>query len=159
MTAWDTAIGHVLQAEGGYVDNPRDPGGETNFGISKRAYPALDIRALTPEAATAIYRRDYWDACQCDKLPGPVAVVLFDAAVNQGVGAAVRMLQHALRVAEDGAIGVQTLDAVAHRGTVQLAKRLMALRIKRYAATANWDTFADSWLARCMDCLEAAVRL
>src|SRR5574343_326744 len=72
--AFDRLIGH----EGGYVFDPHDPGGETKFGISKRAYPALDIAALTLADAKAIYRRDYWDGAQCDRLPPDLAFDRFN---------------------------------------------------------------------------------
>lgn len=76
------------QIGGDYVNDARDPGGETNFGISKRSYPRVNIRDLTRDDAVAIYRRDFWDASNCDALPAKLAVALFDCAVNQGPGIA-----------------------------------------------------------------------
>ena len=76
----------VLSAEGGLVDDGSDPGGLTKFGISQRAYPNLDIRELTIEGAKALYRKDYWNRFSCDKLPPGIALLVFDAAVNQGAG-------------------------------------------------------------------------
>src|SRR5581483_11873606 len=102
---FQAAVDFVLAAEGGIVDDPSDPGGLTRFGISQRAYPNLDIRRLTLADAKALYRKDYWDACSCDKLPPGIAFVVFDAAVNQGVSASIRMLQRAVSVKEDGVIG------------------------------------------------------
>ena len=93
---FDTAMTAVLGYEGGYVNDPNDPGGETNWGISKRAYPNLDVKNLTRDGAIQIYRRDYWDALGCDRFPSVIAIALFDAAVNQGPVAAVRILQRAL---------------------------------------------------------------
>ena len=87
---FDRAIDFVLRHEGGYVNDPRDPGGETNFGISRRAYPTLDIKNLTKEQATGIYRKDYWDKVGGDILPWPWDLILFDTAVNQGVAWAIR---------------------------------------------------------------------
>jgi lysozyme family protein len=98
MDPFETAVDFVLSAEGGLVDDGSDPGGITKFGISQRAYPDLNIRDLTIDGAKAIYREDYWNLCSCDKLPAGVALVVFDAAVNQGVGASIRMLQSALKV-------------------------------------------------------------
>lgn len=80
------ALGFVLPQEGGYVNDPDDPGGETKWGISKRAYPNEDIKNLTPERACTIYATDYWDACGCDAIPFPLNVAVFDSAVNCGVG-------------------------------------------------------------------------
>lgn len=84
ITAND-AIQRVLQREGGFVDNPADRGGATNFGISQKAYPKLDIANLTEADAARIYKRDYWDRINADKLPANIREMAFDAAVNQGV--------------------------------------------------------------------------
>ncbi len=84
MSTFDTAVTAVLSYEGGYVNDPNDPGGETNWRISKRAYPNLDIKNLTRDQAIQIYRRDYWDSLECDRFPPLIAIALFDAAVNQG---------------------------------------------------------------------------
>lgn len=88
MDNFDRCIPFVLKWEGGYVNHPDDPGGETKYGISKRAYPDLDIKSLTLDDAKSIYRRDYWDASNCDSFDLPLAVVVFDSAVNCGVGRA-----------------------------------------------------------------------
>lgn len=80
------AVGFVLDREGGYTYDPDDPGGETNWGISKVAHPRVDIKNLTREGAIAIYRESYWLAMGCDFLPWPLDVVIFDTAVNQGPG-------------------------------------------------------------------------
>lgn len=85
-SAFEAAVETILGHEGGYANDPDDRGGETKFGISKRAYPHLDIRNLTRDAAVEIYRRDYWEALGADSLPPELQEVAFDAAVNQGVG-------------------------------------------------------------------------
>ncbi len=85
---FERALKLVLDHEGGYVNDPDDPGGETKYGISKRAYPSLDIKNLTVEQAAGIYWRDYWDACSCDQLAYPMDITVFDTAVNCGCGAA-----------------------------------------------------------------------
>ncbi len=79
------ALAFVLEFEGGYSNDPDDPGGETKWGISKRAYPNVDILNLTPEQALEIYSRDYWDALDCDSYSYPNAISIFDTAVNCGV--------------------------------------------------------------------------
>ena len=123
MTSFDQAFAAVIGHEGGYTDDPRDAGNwtggaagqgalrGTNRGISAAAYPALDIAALTAADARAIYRRDYWDKVAGDSLPPPLALLVFDAAVNAGVGRAARWLQGAAGVHADGAIGPATLAA------------------------------------------------
>jgi lysozyme family protein len=82
----------TLKWEGGYSNDPTDPGGETKWGISKRAHPDLDIKGLTPERAAEIYATDYWDKAGCDALPYPLCACVFDTAVNLGVGRAKALL-------------------------------------------------------------------
>ena len=92
------------EIEGNYSDDPRDPGGETIHGITKRYHPEAWANGLpTIERERAIYRTEYWDAVQADSLPWPLCLYVFDAAVNQGVSAAARMLQRAVQTAQDGA--------------------------------------------------------
>ena len=81
MSDFERAFDLLMESEGGYSDDPADPGGETNFGISKRAYPKEDIRFLTLERAKEIYKRDYWDAIRADDLPYPINILIFDAAL------------------------------------------------------------------------------
>jgi hypothetical protein len=81
---FDAALAFTLQWEGGYSCDPDDPGGETNWGISKRTYPHLDIKGLTRDDAAAIYRRDYWDSLKLDGEFTPLDITLFDSAVNLG---------------------------------------------------------------------------
>jgi lysozyme family protein len=117
---FNACIGFTLRCEGGFTMNPEDrgnwTGGEigvgllkgTNFGLSAASYPHLNLRDLTPEAADAIYRRDYWQPVSGDELPAGLDVMVFDQAVNAGVGASVRLLQAALAVAVDGQMGPRT---------------------------------------------------
>lgn len=92
---FEKAVAFVLKHEGGYINDPRDPGGETKYGISKRAYPALDIKNLTEEQAKAIYRLDYWDRGGCNSLDWPLCFVHFDSCVNLGVGRATALKEKA----------------------------------------------------------------
>jgi lysozyme family protein len=91
--SFEQALKFVLEREGGYVNDPLDPGGETKYGISKKSYPNVDIRNLTPELAGSIYQADYWAPCGCDDRPAPLALVVFDTAVNIGTARAVAWLQ------------------------------------------------------------------
>ena len=91
--SFDQALKFVLEREGGYVNDPLDPGGETKYGISKKSYPNVDIRHLTPELAAVIYQSDYWAPAGCDDLSPDLALVVFDTAVNCGVKRAVEWLQ------------------------------------------------------------------
>lgn len=150
-TDWDKAIAFVLNAEGGYTDDQNDPGGETNFGISKKAYPNIDIKNLTMEEAKGIYRRDYWQPCRCDELPSGLAICIFDCAVNQGVSKAKRILQIALNVNVDGVIGDDTITA-AFKSDINVVKRFLAIRLGEYAklmiANQALLAFAFNWFSR-----------
>jgi lysozyme family protein len=90
MTDFDKALKHIFKWEGGYVNDPKDPGGETKFGISKRAYPDLNIKELSEKQAELIYRLDYWDKAGCDKTSYPLNIVVFDTAVNMGISRAIK---------------------------------------------------------------------
>lgn len=145
---FDTAFERVLGHEGGYVNDRRDPGGETKFGISKRAYPQEDIAALTIERAREIYRRDYWGPAGCDAVPDAVKLPLFDLAVNSGVRTAVRLLQRACGVPVDGVLGPQTIQATSSMPAPRLVARLVAHRLHMMTDLASWDDFGRGWARR-----------
>lgn len=158
--AFRKAVALILKHEGGYVNDPRDPGGETNFGISKRSYPHEDIARLTVERATELYFRDYWTAVRGEDLPAPLALVTFDMAVNAGVGAAVRLLQKTVGATVDGKMGPETITKAASlNDPAAAARRLSRRRIRYYASLSNWaiDAYADSWTQRTLDTLVVAV--
>lgn len=92
---FETAVAGLLKTEGGYANDPKDRGGETKYGISKKAYPNLDIPSLSVDDAKAIYRKDYWDVIGAGKLPAGLREAAFDAAVNQGPGWTKRALARA----------------------------------------------------------------
>jgi lysozyme family protein len=142
--AFEILIGH----EGGYVNHPGDPGGETRFGISKRAYPALDIKALTLDHAKALYRRDYWIPAGCDRAPEPLRFDLLDMAVNSGVKAAIMTLQGALGVTRDGLIGPATLSALARHDPAAVQARFNGARLQMMTDLATWPTFGKGWAKR-----------
>lgn len=152
-TDWEQAIAFVLKAEGGYTVDPNDHGGETNFGISKRSYPSEDIKNMTEGRAREIYERDFWQTCSCDDLPSPLSIAVFDAAVNQGVGSAKRMLQIALGVTVDGIIGEKTISA-AYKSGEDGVRRFLAQRMAQYARIVLRDStqevFLDNWSNRLM---------
>lgn len=157
--AFSAALEFVLAREGGYSNDPKDPGGETNFGISKRAYPQVDIKDLTKEQATQIYVRDYWDACRCGELPEEMAIMVFDCAINQGVGFAKTALQLALHVVADGNIGAKTLAAAQRMGADMFANRFSELRIKRYLSlnNATEERYERGWCVRVVACVVCAL--
>ena len=148
MTLFRDLIDRVLSHEGGYVNHPADPGGETKFGIAKRSYPALDIKSLTRDDAIGIYERDFWARVQGDRLPRQFAFQALDAAVNHGIGNAVRWIQRAAGVADDGVIGPVTLAAVRRADAADLVLNFNAERLEFYAKLQTFDTFGRGWAQR-----------
>ena len=141
MTPFDSALEFVLRWEGGYVNHPTDPGGETNMGISKRAYPNEDIKNMTRERAAFLYRRDYWDACNCDALLPGMALMAFDTAVNCGVKRAKAWLLTA-------------------KPKVNPLRSMAVSRAKHYALLDSLDdVFALGWYNRLFSCYDRAKEL
>lgn len=147
---FDQAFEKVIGHEGGFSDDPADPGGRTKYGISQRAYPGEDIAGMTLERAKDIYRRDYWGASGCDAVPELVKFELFDMAVNQGVKTAIKALQRAAEVADDGILGPKTLQAIQSMRADRLLFRFDAARLVAYTAMddARWARFGRGWIKR-----------
>lgn len=148
---FEKALHHVLKIEGGYVNNPKDPGGETNFGISKRAYPSLDVARLTLSDASAIYQKDFWDALRLDEFPARLRLTVFDCAVNQGKRFAMGALQVILGVKADGVLGEDTLKAIQAADSEELYKRFMLRRFEAYARNPLWKVFGAGWGRRLLE--------
>jgi lysozyme family protein len=146
--AFDEAFKALIGHEGGYVNDIRDPGGETKFGISKRAHPKEDIRNMSLERAKAIYLADYWIPAGCDRLPPDIAFDLFDAAVNSGVRQAVMMLQEAVGAAQDGVVGPVTIAKAKAFDPYALRCTFNAIRLRFMTNTRVWQTFGRGWARR-----------
>lgn len=159
LTPFEVALAFVLEREGGYSNDANDPGGETNFGISKRAYPHLNMKALTREDAVAIYWGDYWIPCRCDSLPDEVAIMVFDCAVNQGVEFAKRTLQQTLGVVVDGDIGPKTQQAAKRASVGVVVGDYASARIRRYLGMNNAaeERFERGWCERVIRCVVCAL--
>lgn len=140
-----SAMKHVLEHEGGYVNDIDDPGGETKYGISKRYHPSVDIASLTIEGASAIYLAEYWIPNGCDSLPFPLDVLHFDSCINPGPSAANTMLYMARGQAEIGWQCVAYTD----------------LRIRYYLRKVRENPvkvkYIQGWIDRCLDLLETTV--
>jgi lysozyme family protein len=145
---FDKCFDRLLGNEGGYVNNPADPGGETNWGISKRSYPKLDIRNLTREAAKLIYKTDFWDRINADGLTFSVAFQLFDFAVNSGIETAVRYFQKSLGVADDGHWGPISQAAADKTSETDMIMLLSANRLDFMTRCSNWDNASRGWARR-----------
>lgn len=142
-------IPFILKEEGGYVNHPQDPGGETHFGISKRAYPELDIKHLTKNDAIRIYHRDYWTPIKGDQFPPGLDLILLDAAVNQGVITAIHLLQKTLKIHVDGEPGTITQSRAAE-AMPNLIVTYAAQRIHRYKGSRKSDVFGMGWYSRIL---------
>jgi lysozyme family protein len=145
---FNDAFTRLLGTEGGYVDNPADPGGETNWGISKRSYPNVDIKALTIDAARAIYLTDFWNRIKADQLPDGVAFQLFDFAVNSGIETAVRYLQRAVGVADDGHWGPMSQAAADATSESDMIMLINAERLDFMTRLKNWPDASRGWSRR-----------
>jgi len=157
------AIDRVLKHEGGYVNNPHDNGGETNFGIAKRWYPDLDIKKLTREQAIAIYYHDYWLKNCCEQLPPALALTVFDCAVNQGGSFARKALQRLAKTTIDGIIGPKTIATVNAIAVLTLLEKFNDARLKRYRRTVkrnpSQQKYIKGWLNRLRDIDERCVAI
>ena len=156
MKTFDEIIEKVLEHEGGYVNDPKDLGGETKYGITKRFYPDVDIKNLTIEQATDIYKSDYWDKNKVESLPQNLWHIYFDMCVNMGKRTAVKVLQRAAvnkgrDIEVDGGLGPMTIGAL--KG-VEL-DRVRAFRVKYYVdlitAKPEQEKFYLGWFRRATE--------
>jgi lysozyme family protein len=161
MGEFERALAKVLVHEGGYVNHPKDPGGATNFGITQGVYDDYrktvgqkpqPVKAITRPERDSIYRARYWSLVKGDSLPAGIAYVVFDGAVNSGVGQSAKWLQRALGVPADGVIGPQTIIAArAHDNHDALVRKICDLRAAFYRALKTFKTFGKGWLRRLDD--------
>jgi len=145
---FDAAFDRLMGHEGGYVNDPNDPGGETNWGISKRSYPQVDIRNLTREGAKVIYKRDFWDAAHADEMYDGVAFQALDFAINSGIQTAIRKLQKAVGAADDGWWGPITRAKVAEMSESDVIMRFVAERLDFWRSLSTWRHFGNGWAGR-----------
>ena len=164
MSDFDSAVITVLQHEGGYINNPRDPGAETCFGISKRSYPNINIRNITRGEATEIYFRDWWQKFgYCNIRDQHLATKIFDAAVNIGAKKAHQLLQRAITsfdktILIDGICGKQTFQAIQELNeenlTAYLIDRFRILLSHYYLELTEINPanriFLHGWLKRAL---------
>jgi lysozyme family protein len=153
---FDDAFERLVGHEGGFVDHPADPGGETKYGISRRSYPGEDIKGMTLGRAKHIYRRDFWGPAGCDAVPPAVRFDLFDMAVNAGVGKAARTLQRAVGAVEDGIVGPRTLQLLNSMPPSRVVARFAGHRLEHMASLPTWPTFGRGWARRVASNLQEA---
>ncbi len=155
---FDRLIGH----EGGYVNHPKDPGGETNWGITKNTAVANgytgSMKALTREQAKAIYKTAYWERAQCEKYDSAIGYQLFDMVVNHGPGNGIRMLQRAVGVADDGRVGPITINAIKLKTVADVLVLMNAERLEFFAKLNTFPTFGRGWTRRVAGNLRYAAK-
>jgi lysozyme family protein len=164
---FDACMPFIFKAEGGYSDNPADPGGPTNFGITLatlRAYEgdpnltADDVKKLTPAVAKEIYRTAYWNRMQCGALPAGLDLEVFDFGVNSGPAESVKTLQRIVGVTQDGSIGPITLAAVGQFNVGDLIARFAQARLAFYQGL-NRPEFEQGWATRVAQIQTAAANM
>lgn len=163
MSRFDISLGRVLKHEGGFVNDPLDSGGITNLGVTKRVWEEFvghpvseaDMRNLTVEKVSKLYKQRYWDRVQADKLPKGVDYVVFDFAINAGVGRAVKTLQSTVGATPDGIIGNGTLASVNAMDAKELVNQYSDARVDFYqgivARRPDQARFIRGWLNRVED--------
>lgn len=152
MTAFDEAFSALIANEGGYSNNPADPGGETMWGVTaaiarKHGYDG-PMASLPLSAARAIAKAEYWDSIRGDELDPQVAFQVFDASYNSGPVRAVTWLQQAAGAISDGAFGPATMKAVQTLPPGVLMARFNGIRLEFMADLAMWPTFSRGWARR-----------
>lgn len=164
---WKHSFDMTIDSEGGFQDDPRDSGnhladgrkGCTNLGVTQAVWEEYvghkvstqDMRNLTPALVEPMYRRKYWDACRCNDLPSGVDYLVFDFAVNAGVGRSAKTLQSAVGATPDGAIGSMTLAAVAKHSPDELIEKFSQAKEAFYRSLNTFETYGTGWLNRVAD--------
>ena len=159
ISNWQKSFELMLKSEGGYVNNPADPGGMTNLGVTKatwenwvgRESDEAEMRGLTPEKVEPMYKKKFWDAVRSDELPVGLDYLMFDFAVNAGAGRAIKTLQTAVGVTPDGGFGPMTMAAVQATDPVELIERFSQAKEDFYRSLTTFATFGKGWLNRVAD--------
>jgi lysozyme family protein len=150
MTSFDDAFKLLIGNEGGYSNNPRDPGGETNWGITKRTAIANgytgEMRLLTLTEAKRIAKSEYWDKYHCDDFDPRLAYQIFDIVYNGGYP--IKWLQLSLGIAADGICGQLTLDKIKTVNILVLIAKINAYRLLYYTSLKTWPEFGKGWANR-----------
>ena len=164
---FDRCLEFVLRHEGGWSDDPRDPGGATNKGITIGTYRNYLGRAVTKDELRAIplahlldiYRTRYWDAARCGDLPRGIDLCVFDLAVNSGPSRAVKILQKCVGVEQDGVIGPKTMAAIKASPPRTLIICFSDARRAFYRSLKAFETFGRGWLRRTDECEQEAIKM
>ena len=162
---FDEALEHLLKHEGGWVNHPSDPGGETHMGVTKRVWeewvghPVKTMKTLTPSDVAPLYKKKYWDRVKGDDLPAGVAYCVFDAGVNSGTGRAAKWLQEAVGAVPDGAIGPKTLDAILDANPEDVIIKMCDIRQSFLEGLKTFEVFGKGWTRRVNEVRETSLKM
>ena len=156
LSNWDNSFKLMLKSEGGFVNHPSDPGGMTNLGVTKatwenwvgRGSDEAEMRGLTPEKVEPMYKNKFWDAVRGDELKVGIDYLMFDFAVNAGAGRAIKTLQTAIGVPDDGGFGPVTMASMKSYEPVKLIERFSQAKEDFYRSLNTFDVFGKGWLNR-----------
>lgn len=144
----------VLKSEGGWVNNPNDPGGETNLGVTKRVWeewvghPVESLKNLTKDQVAPLYEQKYWRPCYGEVLPRGLDYCVFSFGVNAGPGRSVKLLQQSLGLVCDGVIGPRVREKLRNSNIADIIVSFTQLR-REYYQSLNKPMFIKGWLNRC----------
>jgi lysozyme family protein len=153
MNDFKECLDLVLKSEGGWVNNSQDPGGETNFGVTKRVWeeyvghPVESLKKLTKEEVAPLYEQKYWRPCYGEVLPRGLNLVVFSMGVNAGPGRSVKLLQQSIGCVPDGIIGSKTRELICASNCATLIAKFSEVR-RQYYRALNKPMFIKGWLAR-----------
>lgn len=164
---WEISFQMVLKHEGGFVNNPKDPGGATNLGVTKKVWEDYvghqvsldDMKSLTPEMVKPLYKKNYWDKIKGDQLPSGVDYAAYDLAVNSGTGRAAKYLQKIAGVPDDGVIGPKSMDAIMSCDPEQTVDALCDMRLDFLQKLPTWETFGKGWGRRVSEVKTKAIEM
>ena len=158
---WEIALKTILHHEGGYVNNPHDRGGETNLGVTKKVYQewggTKDMKDLTVEDVSPIYKKNYWDRCRCDDLESGFDLSVFDMAVNAGTGRSAKFVQEICGAERDGVIGNKTLALLKGISPKYAIDEFARIRSDYYASLSTYRHFGRGWDRRTEETREKSL--
>ena len=154
MSNFQECLDLVLKSEGGWVNNPADPGGETNLGVTKRVWEEYvghavqSLKKLTKDDVAPVYELKYWRPCYCEVLPRGLDFVVFSMGVNAGPGRSVKLLQQSIGCVPDGVIGPRTRELISASNSANLIAKFSETRREYYRSLKTFPIFGKGWVAR-----------
>jgi lysozyme family protein len=156
MSNFSECLAIVLKSEGGFVNNPQDPGGRTNLGVTQKVWEEYTgheadekvMRSLTPEKVAPLYEQRYWRPTYCEVLPRGLSLLIFSMGINAGTGRSVKLLQSCIGCVADGVIGPRTMALIKSSNVADLIAKFSEARRQYYKSLKTFPVFGKGWLAR-----------